>query len=74
MAKLSLVFSIFVGIIACSKVPISGRRQFNLLPESQLMSMSLVQYKSFLDENPPMSSEIEDTKRVKRVGVEEVGS
>lgn len=57
-----------VAIIACSKVPISGRKQMNLLPESQLMSMALTQYQSFLSENPPMSDAIENTKRVKRVG------
>lgn len=55
-------------VIACAKVPISGRRQVTLVPESELLSMSLVQYKSFLTENPPMSEQIEQTKQVKRVG------
>jgi len=64
----AILFVIAVGILSCSKVPISGRRQVNLLPESQLMSMSLTQYGAFLKENPPMSDQIEDTKRVKRVG------
>ncbi len=63
-----VVVAVVAGILACSKVPISGRRQMNLLPESQLMSISLTQYGAFLQENPPMSDEIEDTKRVKRVG------
>lgn len=66
--KITLPVVIVLGIISCTKVPISGRKQMNLLPESQLMSMSLTQYGSFLKENPPMSNQIEDTKRVKRVG------
>lgn len=63
-----IAFTIILGIVGCTKVPISGRRQLSLLPESQLMSMSLTQYKSFLTENPPMSAQIEETKQVKRVG------
>ncbi len=64
-----LVLGILIGsILACSKVPISGRRQVNLLPESQLMSMSLVEYQNFLAQNPPVSDQIEQAKQVKRVG------
>jgi predicted Zn-dependent protease len=66
--KPAVLTAIIIGLVACSKVPISGRRQMNLLPESQLMSMSLTQYGAFLQENPPMSDQNEDTKRVKRVG------
>jgi predicted Zn-dependent protease len=68
MLKKSLLAILVIALIACSKVPISGRKQMNLLPESQLMSMALTQYGAFLSENPPMSDEIENTKRVKRVG------
>jgi len=64
----SVALVIALGISSCTKVPISGRRQLNLLPESQLMSMSLTQYNTFLQENPPMSESIENTKQVKRVG------
>jgi predicted Zn-dependent protease len=39
-----------------------------LVPEFELINMSLTQYKAFLKENPPMSSQIEQTKKVKRVG------
>lgn len=66
--KLAISILIIVGIIACNKVPISGRRQMNLLPESQLMGMSLTQYNQFLGENPPVSEQIEDTKLIKKVG------
>lgn len=65
------VFSIIlVAIIlwSCTTVPISGRKQLNMLPESQMMSMSLTQYQSFLNENPPVANNMEQTKLVKRVG------
>lgn len=50
----------FVGVLAlvagCAKVPITGRKQMNLLPEGELMTMSLAQYQGFLKENPPLPS------------------
>lgn len=68
ITRFSLVLLAFLTVLACNKVPISGRRQMNLLPESQLLGMSLTQYNSFLGENPPMSDQIEDTKLVRKVG------
>ena len=55
-------------VIACATVPISGRKQVTLVPEMELMRMSLTQYKTFLTKNPPMASQVEQTKQVKRVG------
>ena len=66
--KITIITAIAIAIVACAKVPISGRKQVTLVPESELMSMSLVQYNAFLKENPPMSDNIEQTKQVKRVG------
>lgn len=66
--KITLGTIVAIGIYSCSKVPISGRRQLNMLPESEMMSLSLTQYQSFLTENPPMADNIEQTKLVKRVG------
>lgn len=40
---------VFMIVNACSTVPIIGRRQINILPESQMVSLSLTNYKSFLD-------------------------
>lgn len=68
ITRFSLVLLAFLTVLACNKVPISGRRQMNLLPESQLLGMSLTQYNTFLGENPPMSEQIEDTKLVRKVG------
>jgi len=66
--KFQIIILLFLELAACTKVPITGRKQVNLLPESQMMSMSLVQYNDFLSKNPPMSESIASTKQVKRVG------
>lgn len=68
MYRKIITIALVLLIIGCSKVPISGRKQVTLVPESELMSMSLVQYKQFLTENPPVSDEVETAKQVKRVG------
>ena len=60
-------FVLLLIFVACSKVPISGRKQVNLLSERELMSMSLVQYESFLKENPPVYN-TDASDQVKRVG------
>lgn len=67
--KLSLLLLCSVLFIyACSKVPISNRKQMNLLPESELMTMSLSGYNDFLKENPPLPESDPNTKLVKKVG------
>lgn len=59
-----------VGLIinSCSQVPVTGRRQIHLLPESQLMSMSLTQYQSFLSENQKIAATDDRAAMVKDVG------
>jgi len=56
-------------IVACSRVPITNRSQMNLLPESQLIWMSLSGYKEFLDKNPPVAETNADAALVSRVGM-----
>ncbi|GAB4377399.1 MAG: M48 family metallopeptidase [Salibacteraceae bacterium] len=51
----------------CVTVPITGRRQVNLLPESELMSLSISQYEGFLDENKTITG-TPDAELVKKVG------
>ncbi|MCC7050947.1 MAG: M48 family metallopeptidase [Bacteroidia bacterium] len=54
--------------IACLKVPISGRRQLNLLPESTMMSLSLTNYRAFLAKTPALPTSDANVQLVKRVG------
>ncbi len=60
-----LVFSMLVW--SCSTVPITGRKQLNLLAESELMAMSLTEYESFLNQNK-LSTNASQSQMVTRVG------
>lgn len=54
---------------SCGKVPITGRRQVNLLPESTLMSMSVSNYQEFLNTNKTLASTgNNNAQMVQRVG------
>lgn len=52
---------------SCSKVPITGRRQLNIVPASTLNSMSFEQYDQFLAEHE-LSDNLEQTAMVEEVG------
>ena len=69
--KLSnLLFLLIVVIItnSCSKVPITERKQLNMLPESELISMSKEQYSEFLATHRVIASSDARAKRVENVG------
>jgi predicted Zn-dependent protease len=54
-------------LAGCGEVPITGRTQFNLVPDSIVNSMSLQEYNSFLKENTPCTDPVK-IDQVKRVG------
>jgi predicted Zn-dependent protease len=62
-----LILSVF--IIACSKNSITGRKQFKLLPESELQNMAASQYQQFLSTNKVVNSTDRDVEMVRRVGM-----
>lgn len=61
-------YILIVFFVSCTKVPITNRRQLNLLPESTMMSMSLTSYKEFLTKNKAMPVNNSNTVMVQRVG------
>ncbi len=72
--KKILIFKWFIAVLllpvvvwSCSTVPITGRKQLNFLPESELMAMSLTEYSQFLSENKVVNNTA-DAQMVKRVG------
>ncbi len=67
--KKIIYFSIVVvlTIIACKTVPITGRKQFNLVPDSQVLPMAFAQYEGFLKENK-ISTNASQTKQIKDIG------
>ncbi len=65
-------FAVFVSaagwfLQSCSTVPLTGRQQLSLLPESQLVAMSMTSYDDFLREHN-LSDDRRKTDLVKRVG------
>jgi predicted Zn-dependent protease len=66
--KFLKAFAVVLLISACAKVPITNRSQMTLLPESEMISMSLTSYKDFLKENPPVTGS-SDAAMVKNVGI-----
>lgn len=66
-SKMLLMFSLMLFIASCSTVPLTGRRQFNLVPDSIINSMSLQSYNDFLAQNQ-VSQNQQQSDMVLRVG------
>lgn len=68
MKKLFYLFVASSILVACTKVPITERRQPNLMPESTLIEMSKQQYSEFLATAEVLPDTDPRAQRVKRVG------
>jgi predicted Zn-dependent protease len=62
-----LALVLAVVLLACSTVPITGRKQLNLIPQPEMLSMSYQEYGTFLKENK-ISADRQGTALVKKVG------
>ncbi len=62
------VLTALVVASGCSSVPITGRSQLNLLPESEMMGMSLTAYQEFLQQNQVLSATDARAAQVRRIG------
>jgi predicted Zn-dependent protease len=63
-------FAIFIAgflLYSCATVPLTGRKQLNLLPESEMITLGLTSYAEFLKSNP-ISTDRSNTSLVKDVG------
>lgn len=65
--KKIIAFCLVLLLAACARVPISNRKQVNLLAESELIEMSKVEYNSFLSQHQVVNYG-EQYEMVKRVG------
>ena len=63
---LALFFVSFM-LVQCATVPVTGRKQLLIMPESEMVQMSLTSYDSFLKENQ-LSKDDAATRQVKNVG------
>jgi predicted Zn-dependent protease len=62
----SLLVIFFLGCV--ERVPITNRKQISLVPESELINMSLTEYSKFLQEHKPMDENDPRDQLVKKVG------
>lgn len=66
----SATTSLVLGAVllsSCSVVPVTGRRQLSLVPDSEIMQSSLAQYRSFVNK-APHSKDMRCNAMVDRVG------
>lgn len=63
----AVLFVLSIVLSACSSVPVTGRKQLNIIPSSQMMSMSYQQYDEFLKSNK-LSTNAQQTQMIKTVG------
>ncbi|MEI6577023.1 MAG: M48 family metallopeptidase [Bacteroidota bacterium] len=62
------IILLILTLISCGKVPLTGRKQMILLPESQVMALSLTSYKEFLGKNPALPATDAFAQKVRIVG------
>ena len=69
MKKTLLGMLVAVGLVtACSRVPLSGRRQLLLVPNSEVLALSSQQYRQFIDTSRVVNNSAASAQ-VSRVGV-----
>lgn len=64
----TVIITSSVLFISCSTVPLTGRSQLNMIPSSEMLTMSYQQYDQFLKESK-LSTNQPAVEMVKRVGV-----
>jgi predicted Zn-dependent protease len=61
-------FAFLLLLLSCSVVPITGRKQFNVVPDSMISGLSLTTYQDFLKQNPPLPESHPGVVQVKNAG------
>ncbi len=67
MKKLASFLAIIIMVASCKTVPITGRKTFNFVPDSQVLPTAFAQYDGFLREHK-LSDNVKQAEQVKRVG------
>ena len=65
--RLVVLSGVLLSLAGCTEVEITGRQQFNVVPDSMMHSMSFQSYGEFLSTHK-LSTNAEQTQMVKRVG------
>lgn len=66
--KILFPILVLVTLYYCTTVPITGRKQLNIIPASQINALSFQQYDEFLKSNK-LSNDAQATAMVKKVGL-----
>jgi predicted Zn-dependent protease len=66
MKKVIICIAVLL-LAACSTVPITGRKQLNLVPDQEVLSMSLTSYQEYM-KTAKLSTNVAQTAIVKKVG------
>jgi predicted Zn-dependent protease len=67
--RLTSFILIILTVVSCSKNPVTGRKQFKLVPEAELQQMALQEYQQFLSTNRVVSPSADrDAEMVRRIG------
>ena len=64
--SVSIILTLII-LIGCATVPITGRKQFSIIPNSQILPLSYSSYQDVLKESK-LSTNQEQVQQVKRVG------
>ncbi len=67
LKSLFITIGFIAIVISCSTVKMTGRKQFNMVPNSQIFPASFAQYNGFLQQHPT-SNDKTQSERVKRIG------
>lgn len=67
LRTVSTLFLMIFILAACSRVPVTGRKQLNIIPDGEIMAMSYSEYSNFIKTNK-LSSDRANTNMVKSVG------
>lgn len=68
----TLTFSVITTCLflsGCHRNAVTGKRSMNLIPERELIGMSLTEYDKFLNENTPLDASDERVKLVRNCGL-----
>lgn len=69
--KKVILTATLVGFLfsTCSKNQVTGKRSFNIIPDSQMLPMSFSEYDKFLAEHPPLPDSDERVRMVRGCGI-----
>ena len=68
MKQVFILIGICSFALSCSRNAVTGKNQLLLVPESEMQTMAVSQYKEFLDSSRVVNPSVKDAAMVKRIG------